>query len=374
MKLGLLTYGLDRPLTGIGRYTVELANALSIMKDGPEITLLQAGRSPALENGAFRTVPLPGCRLLPGLMTLGNILIAWHARQLDLDVIHDPTGVAPFLFGTGRTKIVLTLHDVFPWSFPGTNTLAENFIYQAWLPAMIGRVNAILTPSARSREDIHRYFPIPFNRIHTIPEGIARCFHPLPARDVKQHLQERFRLSSPFILFAGMIAPRKNIHRLVEAFLPLLNEFPQYCLVLAGTRAGNRYADQIFQRAGKRSDHILVTGPISDSDLAALYNGCSIFVFPSLYEGFGLPPLEAMACGAPVVCSNASSLPEVVGDAARLIDPLDVNGLTDAMREVLSDTRLRLEMREKGLLRARKFSWERNALETMEVYRKVVYH
>ncbi len=374
MKIGFLTYGLDRPLAGIGRYTIEIINAISKLQDNPEITLLQAGPSNGLEGGAFRKVPLPGCRLLPGLMTLGNFLLPWYARRLDLDVIHDPTGVSPFFFGAGRSKIVVTLHDVFPWSFPGTSTLIEKIIYRLWLPRTIQKAHAVITASEQSRKDILHFLPVAPGRMHVIPHGISHCFHPLPASETKARLVEAFDLSSPFILSAGTTAPRKNIPRLVEAFTRLAKEFPQLRLVLVGPSSGKTTIANPLSAGGRLSDRIVRTGPVSDSDLAALYNGCELFVFPSLYEGFGLPPLEAMACGTPVVCSNTSSLPEVVGDAALFVQPLDTRGLADAIREVLTNGKLRSGMREKGLIQAKKFSWERNAMETLELYRKVVYH
>jgi glycosyltransferase involved in cell wall biosynthesis len=374
MKVGILTYGLDRPLTGIGRYTIQLVNALSNLKDGPEITLLQAGKAKPLESGNFRSVTLPGCRFLPGLMTLGNIILPWVAHRLDLDVIHDPIGVAPFLFSAGRAKMVVTLHDVFPWSFPGTSTLSENIIYRQWLPQTIRRVHAVITPSEHSRRDILRFLPIPPARLYVLYEGIAGCFHPLPAPEVKDRLIERFRLSAPYLLAMGATTPRKNIRRLEEAFFRIAEEFPRARLVITGPPAGKKNLAGSHIPDAKLSGRILRVGSVSDSDLAALFNGCELFVFPSLYEGFGLPPLEAMACGAPVVCSNSSSLPEVVGGAALMVDPVEIGGLADAMRKMLSDAGLRTEMQKKGLLQARQFSWERNALETMAVYRKVVYH
>jgi len=373
MKVGLLTYGLDRPLTGIGRYTIELAGALSHLEEDLEITLLQAGSSVSLKGEHFRRVPLPGCRLLPGLMTLGNFIIPWYARRLDLDIIHDPIGVAPFLFGAGRAKTIITVHDVLPWSYPGTSALLNIIIYRLWLPRMIRDVRAVITASDQSRADILRFLPVSPDRLHVLSYGIAACFHPLPPSDVGHYLAQRFGIISPYILCVGGMAPRKNIARLLEAFFTLEGEFPLLRLVLVGRTSGKKKQGGSMFMGGKMSDRILRTGPVSDSDLALLYNGCNLFVFPSLYEGFGLPPLEAMACGAPVVCSNASSLPEVVGDAALLVNPLETQALADAIRKVLANVGLRAEMRAKGLLQAQKFSWKRNAEQTMEIYRKVVY-
>lgn len=373
MKVGLLTYGLDRPLTGIGRYTIELAAALSHLEEDLEITLLQAGSSVSLRGEHFRRVPLPGCRLLPGLMTLGNFIIPWYAHRLDLDIIHDPIGVAPFLFGAGRAKTIITVHDVLPWSYPGTSALLDIIIYRLWLPRTIRDVRAVITASDQSRADILRFLPVSPDRLHVLSYGIAACFHPLPSSDVGNYLAQRFGIISPYILCVGGMALRKNIARLLEAFFTLEGEFPLLQLVLVGPPYGKKKQVGSMFMGGKMSDRILRTGPVSDSDLALLYNGCDLFVFPSLYEGFGLPPLEAMACGAPVVCSNASSLPEVVGEAALLVNPLETQDLADAIRKVLANVGLRAEMRAKGLLQAQKFSWKRNAEQTMEIYRKVVY-
>ncbi len=372
MKIGLIAYGLDRPLTGIGRYSVELAKALSNLEDGPQVTLMEAGHADALEGHPFLKTTLPGCRLLPGLMTLGNFLIPRRARSLNLDIVHDPNGLAPFLFGAGRSGTVLTLHDVLPLSVPGSGRALEKIIYRIWLPHAVRKAQAVIAPSSQSQADILRYLPVEPERVSVIPNGVSSFFHPLPEPDVRRHLIRRFGLEDPFILTVGSAAPRKNIGRVVEAFAILAKDFPRLRLVLAGSRPMDRSAARTIPAFA--ADRILKVGPVSDSDLVALYAGCGLFVFPSLYEGFGLPPLEAMACAAPVVCSDRSSLPEVVGDVARLVDPTDIGGMADAMHEILSDKKLRRKMRERGPAWAQKFSWERNARSTMEVYRKVVYH
>jgi glycosyltransferase involved in cell wall biosynthesis len=374
MKIGLLAYGLDRPLTGIGRYTVELAKALRRREHGPEVILLLAGGAGPLEGQGFRSASLPGCRLLPGLLTLGSIWIPSIAGRLNLDIVHDPVGVAPFLFGTGRARMVVTLHDVFSWSHPGTSTLLEDFVCRLWLPRMIGKARAVITDSRQSEKDILRFLPVDPDRLTSLPTGLAAYFRPIPAEQVAKRLRVRFGLSEPFLLFVGSAGPRKNLKRLIQAFALLADSFPRHRLVMAGPQtAGQTKRIRSWIRTGL-GDRILTTGPVSDSDLAFLYSGCVLFVFPSLYEGFGLPPLEAMACGAPVICSNVSSLPEVVGDAARQVDPLDVPAMADAMREVLANSHLRGEMRRRGMERSKSFTWDRNAEGTMAVYRKVVYH
>lgn len=235
-------------------------------------------------------------------------------------------------------------------------------------------MDALITPSNHSRTEISTHLPVSVDRIHVLPYGISAGFHLLPVEAVKSHLVRQFGLSSPYVLYTGALSTRKNIGRLLMAFSSLKGWIPDLRLVLVGQRTGKKAPVESILRQEGLSGSVMLTGSVSNSDLAALYNGCELFVFPSLYEGFGLPPLEAMACGAPVVCSNTSSLPEVVGDAALMVNPIDTQALADAMREVLTHAELRAEMRRKGLLRARRFSWKRNAEETMEVYRKVVYH
>jgi glycosyltransferase involved in cell wall biosynthesis len=371
MRVGLLVYALDRPLTGIGRYTLELTRALRVLKKELEVVLLTAGNPGPLANEDFQRVSLTGCRLLPGLATLGNVFVPLLARRLNLDIIHDPTGITPFLFGAADARTVVTVHDVFPWSCPGTSTLLDTLIYRHWLPHLLPRVRAVITVSQHSLRDIQHYLGLLPQRLHVIPYGISARFHPLPPDVVEVHLRKRLGLSKPYILYVGALTIRKNVESALQAFALLENRFSHLCFVLAGPRTWKKTAvEDTIQRLGI-TDRVILPGPLTDTDLPALYSGADLFVFPSLYEGFGLPPLEAMACGIPVVCSNAASLPEVVGDAAVTVDPYDVEGLAEAMHRVLTDADLREELREKGLERAKQFTWERTARETVAVYREV---
>ncbi len=372
MRVGMLIYGLDRPLTGIGRYTLELTRALRALGNEIEVILLTAGRPGLLADGGFRHVPLPGCRLLPGLVTLGNFLIPFVARRFSLDIVHDPTGVIPFLFGAKGAGTVVTVHDVFAWSCRGTSTLLDTLIYRHWLPRIIHKVGAVITVSHHSQNDIQRYLQVAISRLRVIPYGVAPRFHPVPLDQARAHLLQRFGLSRRYLLYVGALTVRKNIGRALEAFALLHDSFPNLCFVLAGPRTWKQTPVEAIVRRLGIGDRIYLTGPLTDADLPALYSGADLFVFPSLYEGFGLPPLEAMACGTPVVCSSAASLPEVVGDAAVMVDPHDVEGLAEAMYRVLTDADLREELRARGLERARQFTWERTARETVAVYREVL--
>lgn len=374
MKLGLLVYGLDRPLTGTSRYTLELARSLAVLPDGPELFLLTAGMPGPLgdmENVHF--VPLPGCQLLPGLLTLGSIQIPGIVRRYSLDLVHDPTGVLPFLFGTARAQKVVTIHDVFAWSCPGNSSLLDTIIYRYWLPTLLLSGNQeIITDSDQSRRDITKYLSVPAFRLQVIPCGIGAQFRPLPPEIVRADLQTQFGISWPYILYVGALTQRKNISRAIKAFAQIAPTFPGLRFVITGPRSWKGTPVESLVAELGLGERVFITGPVVDSDLPLLYNGARLFIFPSLYEGFGLPPLEAMACGTPVITSNISSLPEVTGEAALLVDPLNVNDISLAMLRLLSDLLLAADLRQKGIVQASRFTWERVARETLMVYQKAM--
>ena len=202
--------------------------------------------------------------------------------------------------------------------------------------------------------------------------GISPNFSPRPAAEVRTVLL-RQSIHVPYILYVGSAEPRKNLARLLEAYAVLRSWSPLWDLIIVG--GGHRGAADRVTVTGQRlhlSASVHFVGSVSDDDLPYLYCGADLFVFPSVLEGFGLPVLEAMACGVPVVTSKLSSIPEIAGDAALLVDPYDVNALVDAMRRVLSDPSLASVLRTRGLVRARGFSWERTARETVAIYEKVL--
>jgi glycosyltransferase involved in cell wall biosynthesis len=363
MRLGLIHYGLDRGATGIGRYTTELAASLA--GQGLAINCLWAGTCPPEMTGSS----LPGSRLLPGLLTLGQVEIARLARRLNLDLVHDPTGAMPLLL-TQRPRVV-TIHDVIPYIYPQTSTRLDWLIYHLWLPLAVRQATLIMTDSQQSKEDIMAHLPVQAERIGVVPLAADRRFRPLNRVEVRP-ISQKYGVTGPYILYVGALGSRKNLPRLLEAYARLRQWSARWKLVIAGGRKWK--FSPIFEaveRLGLEAQ-VHFTGYVADEDLPALYNGADLFVFPSLYEGFGLPVLEAMACGTPVVTSNTSSLPEVTGEAALLVDPYDVAAISTAMRRVLTDPELARGLRERGLARAAQFSWERTARETVAVYERVL--
>jgi glycosyltransferase involved in cell wall biosynthesis len=368
LRPGLLTYGLDRAPTGVGRTSLELISSLRQL--GLPVTLL-GQPAPTLPGHAdYPRLPLPGCRLLPGLLTLGNFVIPSAARRAHLDLVHDPSGSAPFLFGAGGAKTVVTVYDMFAAAFPGTSTPLETLVTRLWLPLVLPRVDAVVTCSEHSKKDILRFTHAAPEKIHIVPSG-QRGFAPLDRATAAAQVA-RFGLEPGYILSLTSFDPRRNLPRLLEAYAILRRLGERRPLVLAGK--SRLLADPLSETIAELGleQFIIRPGYLPWEDLPALYSAADVFVFPSLYEGFGMPPLEALACGAPVACANATSLPEVVGDAALLFDPLSVESIALALRRILADAPLRAELRQKGLERAAQFTWENSARRLLEVYKQVL--
>lgn len=363
-RLGLLTYALNRNPGGIGRYTRELLSGFSIRGFNP--LLLRAGNSIA----KHRSVQLLGSDFLPGLLTLGQFEIGRYSRKFNLELVHDPTGTAPLILSS--PKKVVTIHDVCPHIDPKTSTVLDRLIYHFWLPCAVKHVDHFLTVSINSREDINRFLGVPMKKITVIPLAAGKQFRPLPEPEVRPVLS-RIGIQFPYILYVGSLEPRKNLHRLLEAYAKLLDWSPKWHLVIVGAR--NIWKSEPLGKSVqqyKLEPYVHFTGYIPDAELPALYNGADLFVFPSLYEGFGLPVLESMACGTPVVTSNTSSLPEIAGDAALLVDPYSVEAIAESIQLVLSDKELAQDLRSRGLERAKMFTWEKTASETIAVYEQLL--
>lgn len=373
MRIGYLTYGLDRDPTGVGRYAVALLDALAALPDAPEIVLLTTERDDGRwRGGRFERHALPGCSRLPALISAGHGMLSLAARRHRLDLVHDPNGIAPFLGPRGGARRVVTLHDAFAYVHPQAHNRLDNWRYRWQLPRALRRVDAVITVSACSRRDILANLPLAPRRVAIIPEGVEPRFRPVPDTQARRATLARYGITPPYLLYLGGINARKNIARLFEAYARLRKCHPHLQLVIGGKPQWRvREIMATFERLALR-DAVRFTGYVDDHDLPALYSAAEVFVFPSLYEGFGLPPLEAMSCGTPVVTSSVSALPEVVGDAALTVDPYDVPALAAAIERALTGEGLRAALRRCGLARAAEFTWHRAARETLTLYDQVL--
>jgi glycosyltransferase involved in cell wall biosynthesis len=265
--------------------------------------------------------------------------------------------------------VVVVVHDVSFARFPHLFPTALGLRLRALVPRSLRRAAHVLTISEFSKSEIVECFGIDPSRITVTPLAAGPEFH--PAGELEQDGGEVTALgvSEPYVLAVGNLQPRKNLLRLLAAYALLRDRGERdHRLVLVGQRGS--YGGEIEMAIARLrlTEHVVLTGYVSDAQLVALYRGASLFVYPSLYEGFGLPIVEAMACGTPVVTSNLASMPEVAGDAALLADPTSVDTLADAMSRVLSDSTLRARMRTDGLRRSAQFSWSRTAQQTLAVY------
>ena len=363
-NIGLVVYGLNRSPAGIGTYTRELLGA--IRSHGLEISELRAGSG----KNSRDVIYLPGATLLPALLTLGQLEIGWFAHRHKLDLIHDPTGTAPLALAS--VPCIVTIHDVFPYTKPESSTTLERWVYHYWLPRILPKIQHVITVSQKSKEDILKYLPIMKENVTVTPEAANAKFRVMLEAEFAAVL-DLYEVSFPYILSVGSIEPRKNLLRLLDAYAHLRDWSEKWNLVIVGARNFWKSTPVVetVEKLGLESC-VHFTGYIPEEDLPALYNGADLFVFPSLYEGFGLPVLEAMACGTPVVTSDSTSLPEVAGDAALLVDPYDVEAIAEAMHQILSDPDLAAELRQRDLARAKQFTWEQTARETIKVYERVL--
>jgi glycosyltransferase involved in cell wall biosynthesis len=354
---------------GIGTYIRNLLRHLARLDRESEYVLFCRPEDHlfAAELGAnFRSVP---DRSAPYSMREQLSLPLAAARE-HVDVYHAPHYVLPILT---RGRRVVTIHDCIHLMFPQylpyrfAKTYARAMLYSA-----TRRADRILTVSESSKRDILRFFSVKPEKISVIYNAIDEHFRVSPTDEAVERVRGRYQLQDPFVLYVGNVKPHKNVERLIDAFALLRRRgVDGLKLVIIGDEISKFQTLRRAVHRHKLHKHVRFLGFVPDDTLSVLYRLAGVFVFPSLYEGFGLPPLEAMACGAPVITSNVSSLPEVVGDAALLVDPYSSEAIADAIWKVLSDSSLSARLRAKGLARAQDFSWERSVAKTLEIYREV---
>jgi glycosyltransferase involved in cell wall biosynthesis len=376
MRIGLEGRVLTPRIGGIGRYAIRLVEALLDLsaQEAPDLELV-IFTAPQTDRLVLRemqtTVCERFCRIKSTLLRSSVLLPAGVVLE-HIDLFHglDQSGI-PFFFKTGKS--VVTIHDVIPLALPWAFPPRHRWVLTAALARVRRQADLVIVPSAAAAEDVVRYLNMDRQRITVIPMGCDARFQPMVNAARLVQLRRRYALPERYVLFVGTLEPRKNIALLLEAFSRLLAERPQddIQLVVAGGKGwGDGRLISTMEALNIRR-RVIFTGFVEDDDLPDLYRGAQMFVYPSLYEGFGLPVLEAMACGTPVITSNRSSLPAVAGDAALLIDPTRPDDLAAAMSAIMSNGALHEELRWKGLARAKEFTWEAVAHKTMDVYRAV---
>ena len=351
---------------GIGTYVRNLLTHLDRLDHETEYVLLCQPADRGLADGLgdnFRTVAQPA-----GPYSISEqIRIPIQLTRERIDLFHAPHYTLPALT---PCRSIVTIHDCIHLRFP--QYLPSRFAYRyarAMFWSATHRCDCILTVSETSKRDILSFFDVPAEKIIVIPNAIEDRYWTRPPDEAITKVRERYQLHAPFLLYAGNIKPHKNLERLLDAFYRVRQRgFKDVTLLIIGDEI-TRYVK--LRRAVHRYQlhrHVRFLGFVPAETLQILYRLASAFVFPSLYEGFGLPPLEAMASGTPVVTSNVSALPEVVGNAAMLVDPEQADSIADGVIRVLSDEPFRADLVRKGLARARQFSWDRSVRRTWDIY------
>jgi glycosyltransferase involved in cell wall biosynthesis len=348
-----------RHRTGIETYLYHLIQSLA---DLEALRLTVLCHDPLSTGSLPDNVQLQHVTVPRGLKKTTLVPIVQDARMLDqYDLLHCPTVMAP-LGGlrNGKLRTVMTVHDMVPALFPQLSNLKKYFYYKYVLKFFFSKIDHLIVPSESVKKDLCRLHAVSPDRVSVVYEGVSRKF-----RTGKKQ-------KGNYILAVGTLEPRKNLNRLIAAFMQVkTTHHIKDNLVIVGKPGW--CTDDLYHLPADFKKSVVFKGYVPDNELIELYQEAKAFVYPSLYEGFGLPVIEAMACGCPVITSNLSSLPEVSGNACLLVDPYSVNHIAEAIVKILKNWKLAQILTEKGLKRVKQFTWTRCALETQSVYESVLH-
>lgn len=393
MRIGINGYFLREPFTGMGQHLTHLLTELDAREDGDERYALLAPRvvgTPSLlrmQGGIPSTTngPLPhrfsgaeagvGPRRLPvqaSKLWWEQAAVILAGRRAGIDVLHSPYWTNP-LWSPWPT--VVTVHDVIQLVMPEYQMLARQRVYFGLVTRALRKATAIITVSECARQDLIRTVGIPPERVVVVPNAVPATLRPVTDEARLAAVRARYGLGEQFVLYLGANDLRKNLGRLIRAYAALPDRLrATHQLVIAGRQWPHDhplYPDprKVVAELGL-GDRVVFTGGIPEEDKAPLLSAATVFAFPSLYEGFGIPVLEAMVCGTPVLTANTSSLPEVAGDAALMVDPTDTAAISDGLATLLDSPGHRRELSRLGQERAAGYRWSRVAEQTVEVYRR----
>jgi alpha-1,3-rhamnosyl/mannosyltransferase len=374
MKIAIDLTALLKHHTGVDVYMIELARHLEGLETPDSFIFLANFEDRAilrsLRNDRSSVVPV-SFRSRAARFVAQQALAPAIAALRGTQVVHWPSFFMPFF--RGKARHVITVHDMTSFSMPQHQVrLRSSLPYVKLLAASVSRADRICVPSHATRQELQQYFPeVESDRIRVIPHGVGEEFHPADAEQIAG-VRAGLHIEWPYILYVGTLGRRKNLPHLLESYRNLIREgeIAEH-LVLAGLReSGNPDILRKLESPELRG-RVHLLGYVSKEDLPALYSGARLFVYPSLKEGFGFPPFEAMACGVPVVVSDAPALTENLSGAVEIAPLSDTNSLTCAMRRLLLDSRLHTHLREAGLERVKHFGWQRTAVETMRCYEEL---
>lgn len=371
MRIGFDATAIPANRTGAGNYIFNLVQGLAQIDAHNEYMIFAKPEHVGefgidQPNVHFTAVDL---RSRPLRLAWEQVGLPLKLRQMRIDVLHSPHYTMPL---PKTTKSVVTFCDMTFHLLPEMHSRSKQIFFKRMMRWSARHADRLIAISESTRRDVIRLLDVAPDQILSIPLAASSEYRSLPAACVAEVCARYDLTPGRYIAYVGVLEPRKNVPQLIEAYAALAKDFPDVPLVIAGKK-GWMY-DAIFQRLTELGleERVRFLGYVPDADLTPLYNGARVFVYPSRYEGFGLPVLEAMQCGTPVITTNISSMPEVAEDAALLVAPDDVAELTAALRRVLTDDALARDLGARGQARAATFSWQRCSRETLEVYQSLV--
>lgn len=370
MRVGINALLLNKTRAGIGNYIFRLINKFAQRN----FDLVIFGEQDKLPKGLSNAkIVSPGIILEKNWQRIlwEQLVLPWQSRD-KVDLMHYTDYALPL--AVKFVPSIITVHDLSFLIYPETFTKGARLTKQTLIGPSVAKADKIIAVSQNTKNDLIKFFSIASEKIKVIYEGFNQeLYAPMDQNEAQAYLIKKYNLMEPFFLYVGTLEPRKNIPTLVRAYAIVRDRLGNGCpkLVLAGQK-GWLYEDIFFSvKELGLTEEVIFTGYVPDEDLPYFYNAAVAFLYPSLYEGFGVPPLEAMACGTPVITSNTSSLPEVVGEGGIMVDPLDVEALVKAMEKVYADQEFREALSKQGLAQASKFTWKATAEETLALYREV---
>lgn len=374
MRIAINTLSLNKTKAGMGNYIYHLIHNLALLDKKNHYHIFVSDRNKKffkLKQENFRVINIGK------IVTKKCARLIWeqlflpaYIKKHRIDILHSPGFVLPFL---SRTKNILTIADMTFITHPKVHTLLKRMYFGFLMPYSIKKADKVIAISESTRRDILGTVKVDPEKIGVTHLAVGRKFKALNKEKCRKHIKDKYKIDSPFVLFVGMIEPRKNLKRIFHAFTQLKEDTKMpHKLVVVGKK-GWMYKElfNMVKELGIKKE-ITFTGYVPDEELVRFYNAADTFVYTCLYEGFGIPILEAMACGCPVITSNISSMPEVAGDAAILVNPQKTGEIACAMKKIINDKELQKRMQRKSRLQCSKFSWKQTASKTLLFYNETV--
>lgn len=378
MKIAIDALSAKSPYHGMGIYVSNLLRYI-VPKEAMHNYVLYCKSANFLDQGIINNHRL----VIKKILLPRSVRVIWELSLLASSLKHEKVdifwGPCNFLPPSKVCKYIVTLHDLSSFTFSKSYPFVRRLYYQYLILNAIRRADYIVTVSQSTKQDLMKLFSVPENKIKIIYNGVDKIFQPIDTADRLNQIKEKYRLPEKFIFTVGVMEPKKNTEGIIRAYAELQKNHPasynlhRIKLVIGGSRRYGWKNSKIFQliQSFNLWDDIVFTDFIEHEDLPEVYNLASVFVFPSFYEGFGLPVIEAMACGTPVITSNISSLPEIAGDAAVLVNPYDTAEIANKIQEILNDEKMRRQMVDQGLINAKRFSWETASKQILKLFDEV---